>query len=139
DNGCGMNSDTLAQIFEPFFTTKEPGKGTGLGLSTVYGIVKQSRGHITVYSEVGVGTTFTIYLPAVERPAEQAHAAPVQETPAGDGTVLLVEDELSLRTLTAEALQRFGYHVIQAGNGLEALVAAEQYHPDIDIVVTDIV
>jgi len=139
DNGCGMNSETLAQIFEPFFTTKEPGKGTGLGLSTVYGIVKQSRGHITVYSEVGVGTTFKIYLPAVECPAEQPRPVPAKAIPAGDGTVLLVEDEVSLRTLTAEALQRFGYHVIQAGNGLEALVAAEQFHPDIDIVVTDIV
>ena len=139
DNGCGMNSETMAQIFEPFFTTKEPGKGTGLGLSTVYGIVKQSRGYITVYSEVGIGTTFKIYLPSVEKPAQQLQLAPAQELPTGDGTVLLVEDETSLRTLTAEALQRFGYHVLQAGNGLEALVACEQYRHDIDIVVTDIV
>jgi len=139
DTGCGMNSATMAQIFEPFFTTKEPGKGTGLGLATVYGIVKQSRGHITVYSEAGVGTTFKIYLPALERPPDQPESAPADELPLGDGTVLLVEDEVSLRTLTAEALNRFGYHVIQAGNGLEALVACEQYHCDIDIVVTDIV
>jgi signal transduction histidine kinase/CheY-like chemotaxis protein len=139
DTGCGMTSAIMAQIFEPFFTTKEPGKGTGLGLSTVYGIVKQSRGHITVYSELGVGTTFKIYLPAVERPADQPASAPDEELPLGDGTVLLVEDEVSLRTLTAEALNRFGYHVIQAGNGLEALVECEQYHYDIDFVVTDIV
>ena len=139
DSGCGMNSETLAHIFEPFFTTKEPGKGTGLGLSTVYGIVKQSRGHISVYSEVGYGTTFKIYLPAIDQPAEQSPAAPREQVHAGHGTVLLVEDEVSLRSLTAEALQRFGYHVIQAANGLEALVACEQYHRDLDFVVTDIV
>jgi two-component system cell cycle sensor histidine kinase/response regulator CckA len=139
DTGCGMNSATMAQIFEPFFTTKDPGKGTGLGLSTVYGIVKQSRGHITVYSEVGVGTTFKIYLPALEMAVEQLAPEPALELPADHATVLLVEDEVSLRTLTAEALSRFGYHVIQAGNGLEALVACEQYHCDIDVVVSDIV
>jgi signal transduction histidine kinase/ActR/RegA family two-component response regulator len=139
DTGCGMSSETMAHIFEPFFTTKEPGKGTGLGLSTVYGIVKQSRGHISVYSEVGMGTTFKIYLPAFGQPAEQLPTAPAEEVLTSHGTVLLAEDELSLRTLTAEGLSRFGYHVIQAGNGLEALVACEQYHCDIDIVVTDIV
>jgi|GEM_PF-2009928 signal transduction histidine kinase/CheY-like chemotaxis protein len=139
DNGCGMNSETLAQIFEPFFTTKEPGKGTGLGLSTVYGIVKQSRGHITVYSETGSGTTFKIYLPAIDQAAEPPHPAPAQVASAGHGTVLLVEDEPSLRSLTAEALQRSGYHVIHASNGLEALVACEQDHRELDVVVTDIV
>jgi signal transduction histidine kinase/ActR/RegA family two-component response regulator len=139
DNGCGMNSETLTQIFEPFFTTKEPGKGTGLGLATVYGIVKQSRGHVTVYSEVGVGTTFKIYLPAVDKPAITTQPQPTSELPAGHGTVLLVEDEVPLRALAAEALKRLGYHVLQAGNGLEALVAAEQHQGDIHIVVTDIV
>ena len=139
DNGCGMNSETLAQIFEPFFTTKEPGKGTGLGLSTVYGIVKQSRGHITVYSEVGVGTTFKIYLPAVDKPAMAAQSQPFVELPAGQGTVLLAEDEAPLRALAAEALKRLGYHVLTAGNGLEALAAADQHVGDIDVVVTDIV
>jgi signal transduction histidine kinase/ActR/RegA family two-component response regulator len=139
DNGCGMNSTTLAQIFEPFFTTKEPGKGTGLGLSTVYGIVKQSRGHITVYSEVGVGTTFKIYLPAVDKPAMTTVSQAMVELPTGHGTVLLAEDETALRVLAAETLKRLGYHVLAAGNGLEALVAADQYEGEIDIVVTDIV
>ena len=139
DNGCGMNSETLTQIFEPFFTTKEPGKGTGLGLATVYGIVKQSRGHVTVYSEVGVGTTFKIYLPAIDKPALAPQSQPAAQLSAGHGTVLLVEDEAPLRALAAEALKRLGYHVLQAGNGLEALVAADQHAGDIHIVVTDIV
>jgi signal transduction histidine kinase/ActR/RegA family two-component response regulator len=139
DTGCGMNSETAAQIFEPFFTTKEPGKGTGLGLSTVYGIVKQSRGHITVYSEVGVGTTFKVYLPAVEKPAVATQIQPDAVIPKGHGTVLLAEDEAPLRTLAAETLKRLGYHVLPAGNGLEALVAADQHSGNIDIVITDIV
>ncbi len=139
DNGCGMNSETAAQIFEPFFTTKEPGKGTGLGLSTVYGIVKQSRGHITVYSEVGVGTTFKIYLPAVDKPAMAVPSQPDDALPTGHGTVLLAEDEVPLRVLAAETLKRLGYNVLAAGNGLEALVAADQHAGKIDVVVTDIV
>jgi two-component system, cell cycle sensor histidine kinase and response regulator CckA len=139
DNGCGMNSATLTQIFEPFFTTKEPGKGTGLGLATVYGIVKQSRGHITVYSEVGVGTTFKIYLPAIDKPALSSQPEPADALPQGTGTVLLVEDEAPLRALAAEALKRLGYQVLQAGNGLEALVVAEQHRGDIHVVVSDIV
>jgi signal transduction histidine kinase/ActR/RegA family two-component response regulator len=139
DNGCGMNSETLTQIFEPFFTTKEPGRGTGLGLATVYGIVKQSRGHITVYSEVSVGTTFKIYLPAVDKPALAPQIQPAAALPAGTGTVLLVEDEAPLRALAAEALKRLGYQVLQAGNGLEALVIADHHPGDIHIVVTDIV
>jgi signal transduction histidine kinase/ActR/RegA family two-component response regulator len=139
DTGCGMDSETISQIFEPFFTTKEPGKGTGLGLSTVYGIVKQSRGHINVYSEVNVGTTFKIYLPSVDQPALSALPETANALPNGNGTVLLVEDEAPLRTLAAEALKRFGYQVIPASNGLEALVAANQHSGEIDIVVTDIV
>ncbi len=139
DTGCGMNSETLTQIFEPFFTTKEPGRGTGLGLATVYGIVKQSRGHITVYSEVGVGTTFKIYLPAIDKPALSSHIQPATALPTGNGTVLLVEDEAPLRALAAEALKRLGYQILQAGNGLEALVVAEQHPGPIHIVVTDIV
>ena len=139
DTGSGMNGETLAQIFEPFFTTKEPGKGTGLGLATVYGIVKQSRGHITVYSEVGAGTTFKIYLPAIDQPAVLAQAEPAGEMMFGQGTVLLVEDEAPLRTLAAKALQRLGYEVLQAGNGLEALVAADRHPGTISVVVTDIV
>jgi signal transduction histidine kinase/ActR/RegA family two-component response regulator len=139
DTGCGMNSETLTQIFEPFFTTKEPGRGTGLGLATVYGIVKQSRGHITVYSEVGVGTTFKIYLPAVDKPALSPQVQPASALPAGHGTVLLVEDEAPLRSLAAEALKRLGYEVLPAENGLEALVVADQHLGEINVVVTDIV
>ncbi len=139
DTGCGMNSETLTQIFEPFFTTKEPGKGTGLGLATVYGIVKQSRGHITVYSEVGVGTTFKIYLPALDTAGSSLEILPTSELVRGEGTVLLVEDEAPLRTLAAEALKRLGYQVLQAGNGLEALVVADHHDGAIDVVVTDIV
>jgi signal transduction histidine kinase/ActR/RegA family two-component response regulator len=139
DTGCGMTSETLTQIFEPFFTTKEPGKGTGLGLATVYGIVKQSRGHINVYSEPDVGTTFKIYLPAVDKPAIVFQSQAESAVPNGNGTVLLVEDETPLRNLATEALQRHGYHVLAAGNGLEALAAADQFPGEIHVVVTDIV
>src|SRR6201987_4156826 len=139
DTGCGMNSETLAHIFEPFFTTKEPGKGTGLGLATVYGIVKQSRGHITVDSELGVGTTFKIYLPALDKAGLTPVILPSSELVAGQGTVLLVEDEAPLRALAAEALKRLGYQILQAGNGLEALVVADHHDGPIDVVVTDIV
>jgi len=139
DTGCGMNSDTLAHIFEPFFTTKEAGKGTGLGLATVYGIVKQSKGHISVYSELGVGTTFKVYLPIVNQPATTPKPEQATEMPKGHGTVLLVEDEAPLRALAAKALERSGYRVLQAGSGLEGLVVADQHQGDIHVVVTDIV
>jgi signal transduction histidine kinase/ActR/RegA family two-component response regulator len=138
DTGSGMGKETLEQIFEPFFTTKEPGKGTGLGLATVYGIVKQSRGHISVYSELGIGTTFKIYLPSVEK-SVTALASQSGVASKGVGTVLLVEDEPALRMLAGESLKRLGYQVLQAGNGLEALKVAEQHAGIIDIVVTDIV
>ncbi len=139
DTGCGMSKEVQAQIFEPFFTTKEPGKGTGLGLATVYGIVKQSRGHIAVYSEAAVGTTFKIYLPSLDKsvPLPIARTAPV--APKGEGTILLIEDEPALLALSAESLKRLGYTVLQAGNGLEALAVADQHSGRIDIVVTDIV
>jgi signal transduction histidine kinase/ActR/RegA family two-component response regulator len=139
DTGCGMNSETLAHIFEPFFTTKEPGKGTGLGLATVYGIVKQSRGHITVYSELEVGTTFKIYLPSVDKAVVAPQPQPEDALPTGRGTVLLVEDEIPVRNLAAQALKRLGYQVVQAGNGLEALVAVDEHPGQINVVVTDIV
>jgi signal transduction histidine kinase/ActR/RegA family two-component response regulator len=138
DTGCGMERETLAHIFEPFFTTKGPGKGTGLGLATVYGIVKQSQGHISVYSEPGAGSTFKVYLPSVDKCVttviEQA-----EPTPKGDGTVLLVEDEPALRVLAAESLRRLGYTVLQANNGLEALDLADQHQGAIEIVVSDVV
>ena len=139
DSGCGMSKETLEHIFEPFFTTKESGKGTGLGLATVYGIVKQSRGHITVYSEPGAGTTFKIYFPSLDKSVPLPVARPLAAAPKGEGTILLVEDEASLRVLAAESLKRLGYTVLQAGNGLEALAVADHHSGKIDVVVTDIV
>jgi signal transduction histidine kinase/ActR/RegA family two-component response regulator len=139
DTGCGMSKETLEHIFEPFFTTKEPGKGTGLGLATVYGIVKQSSGHITVYSEPGVGTTFKIYFPSLDKSVPLPVSQPLAAAPKGEGTVLLVEDESALRVLVAESLKRLGYTILQAGNGLEALAVADHHAGKIDVVVTDIV
>jgi len=139
DTGCGMSKEILGHIFEPFFTTKELGKGTGLGLATVYGIVKQSRGHISVYSEPGVGTTFKVYLPSLDKSVPLPITQQTGGPPKGEGTILLVEDEPSLRVLAAESLQRLGYTVLQAGNGLEALAVAEKHSAKIDVVVTDIV
>lgn len=139
DTGSGMSKDTLEHIFEPFFTTKEAGKGTGLGLATVYGIVKQSRGHISVYSELGIGTTFKIYLPSVEKSVTVTPSRQAALALRGDGTILLVEDEPALRALAGESLKRLGYSVLQAGNGLEALSVADEHAGKIDIVVTDVV
>jgi signal transduction histidine kinase/CheY-like chemotaxis protein len=139
DTGCGMSKDILEHIFEPFFTTKEPGKGTGLGLATVYGIVKQSRGHIAIYSEPGIGSTFKIYFPSLDKAVALPATRSVGTVPKGDGTVLLVEDEAPLRALAAESLKRLGYTVLQAGNGLEALAVAGQHSGRIDIVVTDVI
>jgi CheY-like chemotaxis protein len=134
-----MSKETLQHIFEPFFTTKEPGKGTGLGLATVYGIVKQSRGHVTVYSELGAGTTFKVYFPSLDKSVPLPATRPAGKAPKGDGTILLVEDEAPLRVLAAESLKRLGYTVLQAGNGLEALAVAHGHSGTIDIVLTDIV
>jgi signal transduction histidine kinase/ActR/RegA family two-component response regulator len=139
DNGCGMSKETLAQIFEPFFTTKEQGRGTGLGLATVYGIVKQSRGHISVYSEVGHGTTFKVYLPALDKTVPVALSQSPGAAVKGAGTVLFVEDEPALRTLAVQSLKKLGYTVLEAGNGLEALAVVERHPAKIDVVVVDIV
>src|SRR5205823_2316023 len=114
-------------LFEPFFTTKEPGKGTGLGLSTVYGIVKQSGGSISVRSAVGLGTTFEIYLPRVEAPIEDEPRTPPPTAPIqGNETVLLVEDEAIVRTLVARVLSERGYRLLDAGCAAEALSLSER-------------
>jgi two-component system cell cycle sensor histidine kinase/response regulator CckA len=140
DTGTGMDAETQARIFEPFFTTKEQGKGTGLGLSTVYGVVKQSGGFVWVYSEVGKGTSFKIYLPRVDQPVEgTGPAKPLAEAPRGTETVLLAEDESDVRELAREFLEASGYTVIEARNGQEALKLAAEHSTEIDLLVTDLV
>ena len=140
DSGCGMEAATKARIFEPFFTTKDAGKGTGLGLATVYGIVKQSGGHIWVYSELGQGSTFKVYLPAVQESIEnRTENASPGATVGGDETVLLVEDEVSVRAVSRAALQTYGYTVLEAGGPLEAIELSRAHDGDIAVLVTDVV
>jgi two-component system cell cycle sensor histidine kinase/response regulator CckA len=140
DTGTGMDAETQARIFEPFFTTKARGKGTGLGLATVYGIVRQSGGHIGVDSTPGRGTVFRIHLPCESDPIE-GDAAPRPTAPpqGGSETVLLVEDESLLRVLARKVLERGGYHVLAAGGGAEALDLAAQHAEPIHLLLTDVV
>jgi PAS domain S-box-containing protein len=139
DTGSGMSRETQRRLFEPFFTTKEVGKGTGLGLSTTYGIVKQSKGYIWVSSELGRGTTFTIYLPrAASVPAEVAVSAIPDAPQTGSETVLLVEDESGVRLLTKRFLDKAGYRVLEAANGNDAERVFAQHGGAIDLVVTDV-
>jgi PAS domain S-box-containing protein len=140
DTGTGMDAEVMTHLFEPFYTTKERGKGTGLGLATVYGIVKQSQGYIAVDSEPGRGSTFSVYLPATDAAREEAPAG--HRMPAatrGTETVLLVEDQPEVRTITRETLARNGYTVVEASNGHEALEWLQRAERRIDLLLTDVV
>jgi PAS domain S-box-containing protein len=140
DTGMGMDEATKARIFEPFFTTKDVGRGTGLGLSTVYGIVKQSGGHVFVYSEPGRGSTFKVYLPRVD---EAVEPEPVAETPGdlprGDEVILLVEDEPGVRALVRNSLRARGYAVLEARHGIEALLLSARHPGPVHLLLTDVV
>jgi len=140
DTGLGMRPEVLARVFEPFFTTKEPGKGTGLGLSVIYGFVKQSGGHVTLYSELGKGTTVNLYLPRVLADAErEAGAKPAATaTPETGETILLVEDNAEVRSVTAKRLQNLGYSVLQAENAAKAIEILSA-GSEVDLVFSDVV
>jgi CheY-like chemotaxis protein len=141
DTGTGMDDATLARIFEPFFTTKEVGKGTGLGLATVYGIVKQHEGWIEAASQVGQGSTFSVFFPANTAPikADATEKGASADAPRGKETILLVEDEPVLRNLANVILQGCGYQVLEAGNGVQALEVWNRDPHAIDLVLTDLV
>jgi CheY-like chemotaxis protein len=140
DTGIGMDKETQKNIFDPFYTTKGQGKGTGLGLSTIYGIVKQNNGFIWVYSEPGQGSTFKIYLPKVK---EYVKGEEKEQTPVikldGSETVLIVEDDDSLRKLAQKFLQSYGYRVLAAENGEDALRISKEHEGPIDLLITDVV
>ncbi|MFO0577556.1 MAG: PAS domain S-box protein [Polyangia bacterium] len=145
DTGVGMSRDVQQRIFEPFFTTKEPGMGTGLGLPMVYGIVKQSEGHIWVYSEPGVGTTFKIYLPCSGQPADVPEPRPPRpsesecEAPGGTASILVVEDDDSVRNMLLRILRENGYSLVAARDGQEALQLCEQGERRFDLLLTDVI
>jgi len=142
DTGIGMDEETRSHVFEPFYTTKEPGKGTGLGLATVYGIVQQSGGHISLTSEPGQGTTFKIYLPRVTERAEPVSVpAPprLSEWPRGSETVLVCEDEEALRAIVREILEGAGYAVLEAADGAEALHVVQRHEGSIDLLLSDVI
>lgn len=141
DTGTGMDAGIISKIFEPFFTTKEPGQGTGLGLATVYGIVKQMNGHITCYSEVGLGTRFSVYLPAVQRGASDEISLPLPDPLdcRGIETVMLVEDDNEVRQLINRALVSYGYTVLEAVDGYDAARISASYTKPIHLLVTDVI
>jgi CheY-like chemotaxis protein len=140
DTGTGMLPEVVARVFDPFFTTKPTGKGTGLGLSQVYGFVKQSKGHIKIYSETNAGTTVKIYLPRLTGEARDIKTAATQpmRTGNGDETILVVEDDPLMCKLTCDALDELGYTVLQAGNAAAALAILDQ-EPNIKLLFTDVV
>jgi CheY-like chemotaxis protein len=140
DTGCGMDDRTRERAFEPFFTTKGLGKGTGLGLSTVYGIVRQNQGEIHVSSELGRGTVFDLYFPAVSE-SEAESEVPANEHPktATTGTILVAEDEPSVRGLVKQTLEKLGYTVLEAMDGYEALRVIEQHASEIHLLLTDVI
>ncbi len=138
DNGCGMNSETLKRIFEPFFSTKQRGQGTGLGLSSVYGIIKNHGGTITVYSEEGVGTTFNIFLPAITKAVKETKKNS-RKIVSGNETILLVDDEAIVREVNQEILSELGHRVFSAGNGRQALELYQEKGNEIDLVILDMI
>jgi two-component system cell cycle sensor histidine kinase/response regulator CckA len=139
DTGTGMSTEVRARIFEPYFTTKDVGKGTGLGLSTAYGIVRQSEGHISVSSEVGLGTTFRIYLPRSEAPVQSAIDAGGEKMPDGTEHILLVEDDTSVRRLSKELLIRLGYSVTEAASGRAGLALGSDDTRHFDLALCDVI
>jgi CheY-like chemotaxis protein len=139
DNGVGMTEAVKAHIFEPFFTTKETGKGTGLGLATVFGVVKQSGGHIWVYSELGQGTSFKVYLPRVRAAAEMVSQDETAALPVGHETILLVEDNPGVQQVSVAMLRKQGYNVLAADNGEQAYHLAQDHSNSLDLLITDVV
>jgi CheY-like chemotaxis protein len=139
DTGCGMSPELLGQAFEPFFTSKGAGKGTGLGLAAVRDIVHESGGQVELYSEPGRGTTVRVSLPRAEEPRQAVEPSAEGPNPGGAETVLLVEDVQSVRWLAHRSLQKSGYHVLEAGDGAEALAVAERHGGPIHLLVTDVV
>ncbi len=139
DTGTGMPAETAQRAFDPFFTTKPPGQGTGLGLATVYGIIQQAGGRAQIYSEPGIGTTFTVLLPATEQAASPTETLSETPTPRGEETILLVEDEPALREVTRRILAGAGYRVVVAENGLEALAVAAAHPDPIDLLLSDVI
>jgi signal transduction histidine kinase/ActR/RegA family two-component response regulator len=139
DTGTGMPEDVAKRAFDPFFTTKPPGQGTGLGLASVYGIVKQAGGHSQLYSELGIGTTFTALIPATDQPLAHVERAPRPAAVTSEKTILLVEDESALRDVTGRMLVSHGYTVLAAEDGEQALQAARAHDGRIDLLLTDVI
>jgi CheY-like chemotaxis protein len=134
-----MDAATRARVFEPFFTTKEPGKGTGLGLSMIYGIVKQTGGHVRVESAPGKGSTFSIYLPNCDGPIDSEPRLRPDLQTRGAETILIVEDESAVRSFAVKVLERSGYHVLEASDGEQALEVSRAFGGEIELVITDLV